>query len=132
MIRYEIIAKEHLPGIISLCEVEGYESYTEDADLTWRVLTAPGVTTLVAVQDDNILGFVQMQSDGHTQAHLSLVLVAPNHRRKGIGRKLIEKAFSLAGGKRVDLITDTADDFYRSFKHQDHWRGYRIYPGHGE
>ena len=132
MIRYELISRDYLPGIISLCEVEGYESYTEDAELTWQVLTAPGVTTMVAVEGDTILGFAQMQSDGHIQAHLSLVVVATSHRRKGIGRKLVEKVFSRAGGKRVDLLTDTADDFYRSFKYQDHWHGYRIYPGYEE
>jgi len=87
---------------------------------------------MVAVEGDSILGFAQMQSDGYIQAHLSLVVVAPSHRRKEIGRKLVEEAFSRAGGKRVDLLTDTADDFYRSFKHQDHWHGYRIYPGYGE
>ena len=132
MIRYELVSRDYLPGIISLCEVEGYESYTEDAELTWQVLTAPGVTTMVAVEGDSILGFAQMQSDGHIQAHLSLVVVATSHRRKGIGQKLVEEAFSRAGGKRVDLLTDTADDFYRSFKYQDHWHGYRIYPRHGE
>ena len=132
MIRYEPISRGHLPGIVSLCEAQGYISYTEDAELTWQVLTAPGVTTVVAVEGDTILGFVQMQSDGYIQAHLSLVVVAESHRRKGIGRKLVEKAFSRAGGKRVDLVTDTADDFYRSFKHQDHWHGYRIYPGYEE
>jgi len=132
MIRYELISRDYLPGIISLCEAEGYESYTEDAELTWRALTAPGVTTVVAVEGDSIPGFAQMQSDGHIQAHLSLVVVAASHRRQGTGRKLIEKALSGAGGKRVDLVTDTADDFYHSFKHQDHWHGYRIYPGHGK
>ena len=132
MIQYELISRGHLPGIISLCEAEGYESYTEDAELIWRALSAPGVTTVVAVEGDTTLGFAQIQSDGHIQAHLSMVVVAESHRRQGIGRKLIEKAFSRAGGKRVDLVTDTADDFYHSFKHQDHWHGYRIYPGHGE
>jgi ribosomal protein S18 acetylase RimI-like enzyme len=132
MIRYELISRDSLPGIISLCEAEGYKSYTEDAELTWRALNAPGVTTMVAVEGDRILGLAQMQSDGHIQVHLSLVVVDAGHRRQGIGRKLVEGAFSRAGGKRVDLVTDTADDFYRSFKYQDHWHGYRIYPGHEE
>ena len=129
MIRYERVERHHIPGMVSLCQAEGIESYTESEELTWQALTAPGVTTFVALEDDDVLGFVQLQSDGHIQAHLSLVLVTSTRRRKGIGRNLVTEAFTHAGGKRVDLVTDSADEFYRSFKHKDHWRGYRIYPG---
>ena len=128
MIRYEKILREHIEGIISLCQVEGYTSYTEDEDLTWRVLSAPGITTFVAVDGDDVVGFIQMQSDGYIQAHISNIVVASNHRRQGIGRRLVEEAFTHAGGKRIDLITEGADDFFHSFWHQDRWRGYRIYP----
>ena len=128
MVGYEEIQRKHLNGIISLCQAEGYPSYIEDTDLTWQVLTAPGVTTSVAVEGDNVVGFIQMQSDGQIQAHLSLILVDPDHRRQGIGRRLVEDAFASTGGKRVDLITDSTDDFYRSFEHKENWHGYRIYP----
>ena len=128
MIEYEGIKKKHLDGIIALCQAAGFQSYTEDADLTWQVLNAPGVTTYVAADGDSVVGFIQMQSDGHIQAHLSLILVDPNHRRKGIERRLIKEAFTHAGGKRIDLVTNSTDCFYRSFKHKANWQGYRIYP----
>ena len=118
MVGYEEIQRKHLNGIISLCQAEGYPSYIEDTDLTWQVLTAPGVTTSVAVDGDSVVGFIQMQSDGQIQAHLSLILVDPDHRRQGIGRRLVEDAFASTGGKRVDLITDSADDFFHSFQHK--------------
>ena len=97
-----------------------------DPEITWEALTAPGVCTVVSVEGDEVVGFAQMQSDGHIQAHLSLVLVAPRHRRKGIGRRLIAEAFVRSGAKRVDLVTEGADEFYRSFKHKE-LSGYRLY-----
>ncbi|MHC4777547.1 MAG: GNAT family N-acetyltransferase [Planctomycetota bacterium] len=129
MIRYVTVEREHIASVMSLCGTEGYESYSTDADLTWRALSAPGVTSLAAMDGETVLGFVQMLSDGLVQAHLSMVLVDRSHRRRGIGRALVEKAFARAGGKRVDLLTDGAESFYRSFKNQDHWTGFRIYPG---
>ena len=128
MITIEPVQKKHISGIMALCDAEGYESYTESAEVTWNALSAPGVTCMVAADGAKILGFVQMLSDGLIQAHLSLILVAPDCRRQGIGRRLIEEAFKSAGGKRIDLLTDSADEFYHSFLHQSDWRGYRIFP----
>jgi GNAT superfamily N-acetyltransferase len=127
-IDYVPIAREHIDDVIRLCEIEQYPSYIQDAERTWRALTAPGVCTVVAVQDGRALGFTQMQSDGHIQAHLTLVVVDRDRRRRGIGRRLIWEAFTRAGGQRIDLLsTEGADAFYRSFAYQ-RFPGFRIYP----
>ncbi len=128
VIDYVPIAREHLDGVIPLCEIEQYPSYVKDAERTWRALTAPGVCTVVAVQDGRVVGFAQMQSDGLIQAHLTLVVVDRDLRRRGIGGKLVREAFARCGGQRVDLLsTEGADAFYRSFEHQE-FPGFRIYP----
>ena len=127
-IDYAPIAHGQLDGVIRLCEVEQYPSYIQDAERTWRALTAPGVCTVVAVQDGRVVGFAQMQSDGYVQAHLSLVVVGRDLRRRGIGRRLVREAFARCGGQRVDLLSlDDAQPFYRSFVYQQ-MPGYRVYP----
>jgi len=129
MIRYTTVTRSHLDGILALLRVENWASYTEDPDLTWRALTAAGVTTVVALEGERVVGFAQMQSDGQIQAHLSLILVDRTYRRRGIGRRLIEEALARAGGTRVDLFCEAgAEAFYESFKHREDHRGYRIYP----
>ena len=72
----------HLPGIIQLCADEGWPSFQEDPDRTHRVLTDPGVPTVVALEDDQVVGFAYIQSDGEIQAHLSLIAVAETYRRR--------------------------------------------------
>ena len=135
-IRYLPMAPEHLEGVIRLCVVEQYPSYSEDAERTRRALTAPGVCTVVAVKEGRVVGFAQMQSDGLIQAHLTLIVVDRDLRRRGIGAHLVREAFARCGGQRVDLLsTEGADDFYESFVHK-RFPGYRIYPQlepeHGE
>lgn len=117
----------HLPGIIALCEAEAWPSFPADRARAHSVLTAPGVTSVVAVDGELVVGFAYLQSDGHIQAHLSLMAVHHDYRRKGIGRALLEYATPLTGAQRVDLVTDTAEAFYASFPHHT-FQGFRIYP----
>jgi ribosomal protein S18 acetylase RimI-like enzyme len=123
--RYE---RSHLDGVLRICAAEDWPSFPGDPERADVVLTAPGVTSVVAVENDEVVGFAYLQSDGHIQAHLSLMAVATTHRRRGIGRALLEYAAPLTGALRIDLVTDTAQDFYKSFQHHP-YKGFRIYPG---
>jgi len=62
------------------------------------------------------------------QSHLGFVAVHPDHRRRGIARLLVVATFQATGTLRMDLITDSAEDFYASFPHK-RMAGFRIYPG---
>ena len=110
-----------------LCAQENWPSFPEDPARAHRALTAPGVTTVVAVDAGTLAGFAQMQSDGEIQAHLSVIAVDPAFRRRGIARELIAQALRWAGGKRVDLITDGGEDFYAQLPHV-RLSGFRLYP----
>jgi ribosomal protein S18 acetylase RimI-like enzyme len=106
-------APEHRPGTIALFAAELWPSYTRDPARTCQALRAPGVTSLVALDGDAVVGIVQVQSDGVIQAHLSTIVVARSHRRRGLGSMLLAEALRAAGGERMDLLS-IADDFYAS------------------
>jgi predicted N-acetyltransferase YhbS len=132
MIRVVPFHHDHRDGMVRLCRAEGWSSYADDPALAEQVWTAPGVTTVVAVDDElpigMVTGFAQFQGDGAIQAHLSTVLVDASSRGQGIGRALVIEGFWLTGCQRVDLVSLVgADRFYESFEHQRH-HGYRIYP----
>ena len=118
-----------LPGILALCKQEGWPSLIENPLRANRVLTAPGVTTMVADEDGILIGFAQIQSDGEIQARLSLIAVHADHRRRGIARMLIDEGLQTAGGLRIDLLTDSAEDFYRRLPHV-RMSGFRLYPNY--
>ena len=116
-----------LDSVVALCAAEGWPSFPEDPARALRALTAPGVTTIVAVEDQAVAGFAQLVSDGEIQAHLSLIAVAPAHRRKGLALAMLREGLRLAGGIRIDLITDSAPEFYAALPHH-RLEGFRIYP----
>ena len=116
-----------LEGVIALCEAEGWPSFATDPERTHRVCTAPGVTSVVARDGSEVIGFAYLQSDGEVQAHLSLIVVSRGRRREGIARQLLQLALDRAGGQRIDLITDSASEFYEALPSRT-MLGYRIYP----
>ena len=123
-----------LPYVLRLCEIEGWPSFAENPARANRALFAPGVTTMMAEEDEGVIGFAQILSDGEIQAHLSLIAVDPSYRRRGIARELIVLGLRSAGGLRIDLLTDSAEEFYASFPHF-RLSGFRLYPeykGHSD
>ena len=122
--------EEHLDGVIRLCNAEGWPSFPGDPERAIRVLTAPGVTTVIALDDGEIVGFAELFSDGELQAFLANLAVDKRFRGRGTGRALVAEALRLAGGERIDLLSeDEAAGFYESFPNFKK-PGFRLYPFH--
>ena len=109
----EAFVRAHVDGLIALMAQEGWAEYTRDAELTYRALTGPGVTTLVAIVGGDVVGAIQVQSDGVIQAHLSLLLVEPNWRGVGLGSLLLREGLKRAGGVQLDIRTRTEGYYER-------------------
>lgn len=116
-------------GIARLSTTVQWPSLT-DPDVVRRVCTAPGASAYVAVAGGTVVGWAQALGDGVLQSHLSWVAVHPDHRCRGIARLLVVATFQATATKRMDLITDSAEEFYASFQHR-RMGGFRIYPGAG-
>jgi predicted N-acetyltransferase YhbS len=113
-------------GVVALCAAAGWESYT--AERAPKALTAPGVTCLVALDGDDVIGVAQMLSDDEINAYLAILIVAEGMRNQGVGRALVEELFARTGVERMDLLsTDQAVEFYGRFEHKQK-PGFRLYP----
>lgn len=73
--------------------------------------------SIVAVENDEVIGFITAISDGVISAYVPLLEVIPKKRHQGIGKKLVEKMFyELKDLYMVDLICDeNLVDFYKGF-----------------
>jgi predicted N-acetyltransferase YhbS len=118
--------RQDLPGIIAICEAEGWPSLPADADRAHRILTNPGVTTFVAVDAGAVVGFAYLLSDGEVQAYLATMAVVAGSRGQGVGTRLVREAFAVCGAERLDLLS-SADGFYDRLLHTRS-PGYRLYP----
>jgi GNAT superfamily N-acetyltransferase len=81
----------HLGGVLALCTAEGWPTFPSDPHRALRALLAAGATTVVALDaDGEVIGFAHALSDGVT-IYLAELLVAPAHRHRGIGRRLVSE-----------------------------------------
>ena len=109
----EPFAQAHLDGLIALVAAEGWTEYTDDVERTYRALTAPGVTTLVAIAGGRVAGAIQLQSDALIQAHVSMLLIGPDWRGVGLGSRLLRAGLERAGGMQLDIRTRTEGYYER-------------------
>ena len=122
-------AASHLSGVVGILGSLEWDNFGYDPGLTRKSLTAPGVTTIIAVERDTgeVVGFAQIFNDGVFQAHLGLLAVDEKWRRRGVGSGLVKEAFARVGARRMDLTSsDEGLNFYRSFEHREQV-GFRIY-----
>jgi ribosomal protein S18 acetylase RimI-like enzyme len=109
----EPFARAHLEGLMALMAAEGWTEYTDDVERSYRALTAPGVTTLVAIVGGEVAGAIQVQSDGVIQAHVSMLLVGRSARGLGLGTRLLREGLDRAGGLQLDIRTRTEGYYER-------------------
>jgi ribosomal protein S18 acetylase RimI-like enzyme len=109
----EPVNQVHLDRLLTLVAAEGWTEYSHDPERTYRALTAPGSTTLVAVADGQVVGAIQVQSDGLIQAHVSMLLISPISRGMGLGSTLLRQGLERAGGLQLDVRTRTEGYYER-------------------
>jgi ribosomal protein S18 acetylase RimI-like enzyme len=125
----------HLDGVLALCKAEGWISFAGNPERAGRAMTGPGVTALVALDDEagpgdeeRVLGFAQAVGDGCFGGYLAMLLVDDAARGRGIGKALVERTLVDSGVLRLDLLSsEGAMSLYERFPHI-RIPGFRLYP----
>ncbi len=68
----------------------------------------------LAWDGDRVVGMARLLSDGVCNAYLLDVWTASSHRRRGVGRAMVEALCEAVPGQHVGLQTDDAQAFYES------------------
>lgn len=126
-IRFVPFDSRHVASAAEFASALDWPSYADPAAIG-AAFSAPGAITWIALRGEQVVGLAHLLTNGVVHAHLSLVGVLPEYRRRGIAQRLIAEAFARCGAKWLDLSSEPgSEEFYRSFRHRESV-GFRIYP----
>jgi ribosomal protein S18 acetylase RimI-like enzyme len=75
---------------------------------------ANSYSVVIAWTDNRVVGTARLLADGVSNAYLVDVWTASEHRRKGIGTKMVRRLLDSVPGHHVGLFTEEHPGFYRS------------------
>ena len=116
-----IIETKRIPcrdDLLKLYTDAGWTAYTDHLDRLERGVAA-SLAVYTAWEGEALVGLLRAVGDGETILYLQDLLVRSSHRRRGIGRELLERVTAdYSQVRQKVLLTDAADrralDFYRA------------------
>ena len=110
------------PAIHALNKQEQWSNLVAKEQDTKQAWTSSTVA-VVAEMDGQVIGCLRGLTDGFISLYICEVLVSENHRKSGVGKKLMRHVHSLYPKTRMELLaSSTSRSFYEA-------QGYRPFYG---
>ena len=108
-IRFREITPEDYEGLRQFLSEQGWADRVQDDNRFQTMLDGTDLTVL-ALDGDTIVGFARALCDDASNGYISMVAVAPDRRRQGIGRELVTRLMSGDTDERITWVLRARPD----------------------
>ena len=88
--QYRPIGREDYEAVRQFLSEMGWQERVADP-ARFQLMMEKAHRTVVAFDDNRVVGFARALCDGVSNGYISMVAVAPNRRGRGIGRELVRR-----------------------------------------
>ena len=127
---YKEFGSEKIDEIYAIYKANEWESYLKDKERLKKAFEK-SLYVLGAFDEGKLVGFVRCIGDEEYIVYVQDLIVLPEHRRQGIGRRLMEEVLKrYEKVRQFVLITDEDDEvsnaFYKAIGLSDTCNGYPV------
>jgi len=103
MIIYRPIQTGDYEAVRTFLVDNGWAARVRDEE-RFRAMIEGADRTVVAFDDDRVVGFARALCDGVSNGYISMVAVAEDHRQQGIGRRLVQHLMQGDSSKDITWV----------------------------
>jgi ribosomal protein S18 acetylase RimI-like enzyme len=108
-IKFRDLEPDDYEALRQFLSEQGWTDRVSDVD-RFRTMLDGTALTVLALDGDEIVGFARALCDGATNGYISMVAVAPDRRRQGIGRELVTRLMSGDNEGRITWVLRAGRD----------------------
>ena len=108
-IEFRDLVRNDYEGLREFLSEQGWAERVHDPD-RFQTMLDRSDRAVLALDGDTIVGFARALCDDASNGYISMVAVAANRRRQGIGRKLVERLLSRDADGRITWVLRAGRD----------------------
>ena len=112
MTRIRPYAEHDFEQIQALNEAEGWDQLVRQNDLTKEAWRQSNVAFVIESDEGDVVAYLRGLTDTTVSLYVCELLIAPSHRRQGLGEQLLQHVHTLYPDTRLEMLASSSSHTY--------------------
>lgn len=112
MTRIRPYEEKDFEQIQALNEAEGWDQLVRQNDLTKEAWRQSNVAFVIESDEGDVVAYLRGLTDTTVSLYVCELLIAPSHRRQGLGEQLLQHVHTLYPDTRLEMLASSSSHTY--------------------